>query len=89
NKNLEDALEYFKACYNNFFQIPSYNDIYMLVSFAVLFMIYPLFVNFREYCVRILNLTPFLLKPFVITFILLLVFAFMPNGIPDFIYSSF
>ncbi|ECL3792974.1 MBOAT family protein, partial [Campylobacter coli] len=89
NKNLEDALEYFKACYNNFFQIPSYNDIYMLASFAVLFMIYPLFVNFREYCVRILNLTPFLLKPFVITFILLLVFAFMPNGIPDFIYSSF
>ncbi|TKX32005.1 MBOAT family O-acyltransferase [Campylobacter estrildidarum] len=89
NKALEDLIEYFKACYYNFFQVPSYNDIYVLVSFAILFMIYPLFVNFREYCVKILNLTPFLLKPFIIAFILLLVFAFMPDGIPDFIYSSF
>ncbi|EOH9081235.1 hypothetical protein ACMEC3_000190, partial [Campylobacter jejuni] len=39
--------------------------------------------------IKILNLTPFLLKPFIIAFILLLVFAFMPDGIPDFIYSSF
>ncbi|AXP08793.1 MBOAT family protein [Campylobacter hepaticus] len=89
SKNLDDALEYFKACYDNFFNIPSYNDIYMLVAFAILFIIYPLFINFKDYCIKILNLTPFLLKPFIIAFILLLVFAFMPDGIPDFIYSSF
>lgn len=89
SKNLENVIEYFKACYYNFFQIPSYNDICMLVAFGVLFMIYPLFINFKEYCIKILNLIPFLLKPFIIAFILLLVFAFMPDGIPDFIYSSF
>ena len=89
NKNLDDAIEYFKACYNNFSQIPSYQDIYILASFGVIFLIYPLFINFRTYCVKILDLTPFLLKPFIITFILLLVFTFMPDGIPNFIYSSF
>lgn len=89
NKSLDDAIEYFKACYNNFSQIPSYQDIYILASFGVIFLIYPLFINFRTYCVKILDLTPFLLKPFIITFILLLVFTFMPDGIPNFIYSSF
>ncbi|MCH5337079.1 MAG: MBOAT family protein, partial [Campylobacter sp.] len=87
--SLEEAYIYIKTCYDNFFLVPEYKDIYVLVAFAVLFMIYPLFVNFKEYCVKILDLTPFLLKPFIIAFILLLVFAFMPNGIPDFIYSSF
>ncbi|MBK2001185.1 MBOAT family protein [Campylobacter sp. 2018MI35] len=89
NKSLDDAIEYFKACYNNFSQIPSYQDIYILASFGVIFLIYPLFINFRTYCVKILDLTPFLLKPFIIAFILLLVFTFMPDGIPNFIYSSF
>ncbi|MBZ7952704.1 MBOAT family protein [Campylobacter sp. RM9939] len=89
NKSLDDAIEYFKACYNNFSQIPSYQDIYILASFGVIFLIYPLFINFRTYCVKILDLTPFLLKPFIITFILLLVFTFIPDGIPNFIYSSF
>ena len=89
NKSLEDALSYFKACYKNFHQIPSYNDFYILSSFAVLFMIYPLFVNFKDYCVKILSLAPLVLKPFIIAFVLLLIFIFMPNGIPDFIYSSF
>lgn len=88
-QSLEEAFVYLKACYENFFLIPEYKDIYILVIFAVLFMIYPLFVNFKDYCVKILDLTPLLLKPFIISFILLLVFAFMPSGIPEFIYSSF
>lgn len=88
-RSIEEALTYIKACYENFFLIPGYKDIYILSAFVVLFMIYPLFVNFREYCVKILDLTPLLLKPFIIAFILLLVFAFMPDGIPEFIYSSF
>lgn len=84
-----DAFAYISACYDNFLMKPEYKDIYILVSFVVLFMIYPLFVNFRKYCVKILDLTPFVLKPFIIAFILLLVFAFMPNGIPQFIYAGF
>ncbi|TNB54713.1 MBOAT family protein [Campylobacter helveticus] len=88
-KSLNEALEYFKACYENFFLPLKYEDMYILIAFVVLFITYPLFINFKEYCVRILNLTPFLLKPFIITFILLLVFAFMPSGMPEFIYSSF
>ena len=88
-QSLEEAFVYLKVCYENFFLIPEYKDIYILVIFAVLFMIYPLFVNFKDYCVKILDLTPLLLKPFIIAFILLLVFAFMPSGIPEFIYSSF
>lgn len=88
-KGLDDTRDYFQSCYDNFFIIPKNEDIYILASFAVLFILYPLFINFKDYCVKILNLTPFLLKPFIIAFILLLVFAFMPNGIPNFIYSSF
>ncbi|MDO4674008.1 MBOAT family O-acyltransferase [Campylobacter sp.] len=88
-KELDAAFEYFLACYHNFYQSVAYKDIYILVAFAVLFLIYPLFVNFKDYCERILTLTPFLLKPFIIAFILLLVFAFMPSGMPEFIYSSF
>ncbi len=87
--DLNDAYNYLVSAYKNFFIEPEYNDIYILVSFAVLFMIYPLFINFKDYCVKILDLTPFLLKPFIIAFILLLVFAFMPNGVPQFIYAGF
>lgn len=87
--SFEGAFEYLKACYDNFFMQVEYKDIYVFISFAALFIIYPLFVNFKEYCVRILNITPLLLKPFILAFILLLIFAFMPNGIPQFIYESF
>ena len=88
-KGLDEAFEYLKACYENFFIAPQYTHIYTLVAFVIFFIIYPLFVNFKEHCVKILNLTPFLLKPFIIAFILLCVFAFMPNGIPQFIYAGF
>lgn len=83
------ALEYIKACYNNFFMPVDYNDIYMFIIFCSLFITYPLFVNFKDYCVKILAITPLLLKPILLAFILLLVFAFMPSGIPQFIYESF
>ncbi|WP_270969283.1 MBOAT family O-acyltransferase [Campylobacter upsaliensis] len=88
-KDLNEALDYLNSCYENFFLPLKYEDIYILIAFVVLFITYPLFINFKDYCVRILNLTPFLLKPFIIAFILLLVFAFMPSGMPEFIYSSF
>ncbi|EAH5200394.1 MBOAT family protein, partial [Campylobacter upsaliensis] len=88
-KGLNEALDYLNSCYENFFLPLKYEDIYILIAFVVLFITYPLFINFKDYCVRILNLTPFLLKPFIIAFILLLVFAFMPSGMPEFIYSSF
>ena len=66
-----------------------YKDIYAFAGFGALFIIYPLFVNFKAHCVKILSITPLLLKPFILAFILLLIFAFMPNGIPQFIYESF
>lgn len=88
-KSIEEAFAYIGACYENFLLIPQHEEIYILAAFAVLFVVYPLFVNFREYCVKILSLTPLLLKPFIISFILLLIFTFMPSGIPEFIYSSF
>ncbi|MCX2682383.1 MBOAT family protein [Campylobacter sp. MIT 21-1685] len=87
--SLDEAFEYLQSCYTNFFITPQYTDIYTLTSFIILFMVYPLFINFKEHCVKILTLTPFLLKPFIISIILLFVFAFMPNGIPEFIYAGF
>lgn len=83
------ALEYLRACVDNFFAPIKYADIYVFAAFGALFIIYPLFVNFRANCVKILNITPLLLKPLIIAFVLLLVFAFMPSGIPQFIYESF
>lgn len=87
--SFDSALEYLKACYDNFFMEAEYKDIYVFAGFAGLFIVYPLFVNFRDYCVKILGITPLLLKPILLAFILLLIFAFMPNGIPQFIYESF
>jgi len=87
--DLKDAFGYLNACYENFFIPPKYKDIYILAAFAILFMLYPLFVNFKTHCESILNHTPFVLKPFIIAFILLIIFTFMPNGIPQFIYAGF
>ncbi len=83
------AVEYLKACVDNFFLPVEYKDIYVFASFAGLFIIYPLFVNFKGHCVKILSITPLLLKPILLAFALLLIFAFMPNGIPQFIYEAF
>ncbi len=83
------AAEYLKACVDNFFLPLEYKDIYVFASFAGLFIIYPLFVNFKGHCVKILSITPLLLKPILLAFALLLIFAFMPNGIPQFIYEAF
>ncbi|TQR33085.1 MBOAT family protein [Campylobacter sp. MIT 99-7217] len=88
-KTLTGALEYFNAVIDNFFWKIEYEHIYVFASFVAIFILYPLFVNFKEYCIRILNITPLLLKPILLAFILLLVFTFMPNGIPQFIYESF
>lgn len=87
--NFAGATEYLKACVDNFFMPVEYKDIYAFAGFGALFIVYPLFVNFKAHCVKILSITPLLLKPFILAFILLLVFAFMPNGIPQFIYESF
>lgn len=88
-KSFGEALVYFKACADNFFEPISYENIYVLAAFIVLFITYKLFVNFQNYCVSILNITPLALKPFLLALILLVVFAFMPSGIPQFIYESF
>ena len=87
--NFAGAAEYLKACVDNFFMPVEYKDIYAFAGFGALFIVYPLFVNFKAHCVKILSITPLLLKPFILAFILLLIFAFMPNGIPQFIYESF
>lgn len=87
--NFDEALNYLQACVNNFFMPVSYENIYVFIAFAILFSTYRLFVNFQNYCVSILNITPLALKPFLLALILLVVFAFMPSGIPQFIYESF
>lgn len=88
-KSFSEASEYLKACVNNFYMSVSYENIYVFMGFVALFFAYPLFINFRSYCVKILDITPFVLKPFLFAFILLVVFAFMPDGVPSFIYESF
>lgn len=87
--NFDGAIGFLKACVNNFFEPVKYSDIYVFAAFAGLFVIYPLFINFRAHCVKILSITPLPLKPIIIAFLLLLIFAFMPSGIPQFIYESF
>ncbi|NDJ26887.1 MBOAT family protein [Campylobacter sp. MIT 12-8780] len=87
--SFDKAFEYLKACVDNFFFELEYKDIYIFASFVALFIIYPLFVNFQKHCVRILHITPLFLKPILLALILLVVFAFMPSGIPQFIYESF
>ena len=84
-----EALNYLSSCYKNFFIQPDYNDIYVFIGFVAIFISYPLFINFKNHCVKILSITPLLLKPILLALILLLIFAFMPNGVPQFIYESF
>ncbi|MBK1972014.1 MBOAT family O-acyltransferase [Campylobacter sp. TTU_617] len=86
---LDDSFEYLKACYENFYLIPDYKTFYILIIFFILFIVYPSFINYKKNCTQILQATPLILKPIIVAFLLLLIFTFIPNEIPNFIYSSF
>lgn len=65
------------------------HDIMLIFALIILFFIYPKTKNIKEILINFLAVTPAIFKPIVFSFILAFVFAIMPDGIPDFIYSSF
>lgn len=64
-------------------------EIYLLLFGFCLFIIYQFMDNFLNHCVKLLEKIPNILKPVFIACILFIIFKYMPNGIPNFIYASF
>ncbi|WP_348519004.1 MBOAT family O-acyltransferase [Campylobacter sp. CCS1377] len=87
--NFEDALLFLNSCVQNFTQPNNTQNFTILLSFAASFLLYPYLINLKENCVKIFIQMPLFLKPFVLAFVLILIFKTMPSGIPNFIYSSF
>ena len=60
-----------------------------LLAVLGIFVLYQLCAPLQGLCVLGLARTPTLLKPLVLALVLLVIFATMPNGIPNFIYAGF
>ena len=68
---------------------PQSAQILPLLAVLGIFVLYQLCAPLQGICVLGLARTPTLLKPLVLALVLLVIFATMPNGIPNFIYAGF
>lgn len=69
--------------------LPIGNEAYLLLLGFFIFIFYQFADNLLTNCVKLLAKIPNLFKPFVIAIILICIFIYMPDGIPNFIYASF
>ncbi|RAX57494.1 hypothetical protein CCZ01_05790 [Helicobacter monodelphidis] len=72
------------------FSLPmSTSALWGIFGIFILVLVYPLTKNLQTHLEHIFSLLPFISKPIILVLILLIVFASMPDGIPNFIYSRF
>ena len=67
----------------------SLNEVILLGLGVALLAIYPYTKSFFRFCVFTLYKINVFFKAIIIAVILLFIFGFMPNGIPNFIYAGF
>lgn len=88
-KDLDDSMLFLSAFSTNFSKPIELSQIGIVLFLLALFSLYPLCANLERWCVFYLYKIPSLLKPLILGLILLVVFCFMPDGIPNFIYAGF
>ncbi|OPA72721.1 hypothetical protein BB381_04900 [Campylobacter pinnipediorum subsp. caledonicus] len=86
--DFDEAFNILNLMFNNENKI-ILNDVILFVALCVLFLFYPFLKNLKDILRGFLRATPTILKPFVLAIFFVFIFAIMPDGIPDFIYSSF
>ena len=87
--SLDEAINFFRAMYQNFSLTSPIYAWGVLGSFVVLFWLYPFMSKAIESTQSLFSVIPLVLKPIVLAVIFTLIVGFMPSGIPNFIYASF
>lgn len=87
--SLDEAINFFRAMYQNFSLTSPIYAWGVLGSFVVLFLLYPFMSKAIESTQSLFSVIPLVLKPIVLAVIFTLIVGFMPSGIPNFIYASF
>ncbi|WP_121726068.1 MBOAT family O-acyltransferase [Helicobacter labetoulli] len=87
--SLDEAINFFRAMYQNFSLTSPIYVWGVLGGFVVLFLLYPFMSKAIESTQSLFSVIPLVLKPIVLAVIFMLIVGFMPSGIPNFIYASF
>ena len=88
-KDFGDSVGFLSAFGENLAQPVGLRESVILLCGLVVFSCYPLLRNLQRMCVLYLYKIPNILKPLVLGAILCVIFVFMPDGIPNFIYAGF
>lgn len=88
NSDFNDAILLLKSLFSSSVDF-NLSQIFILFAMLLMFFIYPKILGLKELLVRLFSAVPLALKPVVIAFVFILIFANMPDGIPAFIYASF
>lgn len=87
--SLDDAIFYLESFIANSTKLVQYDEILYIVLCSITFILYPLCINLQTKCALIFHRIPFILKPLVLSFFIILIIGFAPSGIPNFIYAGF
>lgn len=85
----DESLNYISSFINNWDKDISLDSIIYLLFAAVAFLIYPLLFNLHKKLAFILMNLNIFIKILLISFVLIIIIGFSPNGIPNFIYAGF
>lgn len=88
-KELDESLGFLSAFVENLAKPIYFSEILIALLGLILFVLYPKMQNLKRSCMYMLYKIPPIAKPFLLAFIWLIAFCFMPDGIPNFIYASF
>lgn len=86
---IEDSIMFLSAFGENLYKPIELKEVIILCFGFVIFMLYPLARNLERQCRFYFYFIPTILKPVAVGIILVIIFCFMPNGIPNFIYAAF
>ncbi|WP_334091487.1 MBOAT family O-acyltransferase [Helicobacter typhlonius] len=87
--SLDEVRGFFIAFYQGFATSAPLYTWWLLGTFLVCFLCYPLMRGSLTFTQKCLSFIPYLIKPFILTIIIALLIVIMPAGIPHFIYASF
>lgn len=85
--DLSQSLDFIKAFKSN---VPiSPENIILLCLAFVIFFIYQFSIHLESFCITLFKKIPNTMKPLWLALLLIVIFAIMPSGIPNFIYAGF
>ncbi len=86
---IDDSILYLQLLISNIATPLQDYEIIAFICCCLVFYCYPLLVNIKKKCAFLLCKIPYILKPFVISTLLIIIIGLSPSGIPNFIYAGF